>query len=174
MKSKLLFAAFLLCSIHTFAQQLSINETIAYLDKKLNETAELQRTFNDKFTYRPTKMGIGYQAGNRDKLILYYTRTFSDNTTDDLQYIFDPTHISTINISQDSYKDAVGMIAISFVSKTVIYKQKANGNVTDVNKDSFLIPYLNVDPLNFERIKRAFFHLKELYAGKKAPDPFAN
>jgi hypothetical protein len=173
MKTRLLLSFLILASIPSFAQ-LSINETINYIDKKILETADLQRTYNDQYTYTLSGLDFGTDAGNKDKVIMGYNRKFSDNTSDELQYIFDPTHISSVEMSVDSYKDAVGLITVRMIGKTLISKQRINGTVTDTNKEFFTFPYLRTDPLNFERLKKALFHLKELYAAKKGPDPFAN
>ena len=151
-------------------QQLIIEQ----VDKKLKECEDLQRTFNDQYTYIVTELDFGIDAENKDKVILGYNRKFSDGTSDELQYIFNPVHISVLVDKQDNYKDALGMIGMSFMDKTMITKQRTNGKVTDKIGSGFTFPYLKTDPLNFERLKKAFLHLKELYIEKKGLDPFAN
>ena len=173
MKTKLTLAFLMLLSFKGFSQ-LSTNETINYLDKKLAECEDLQRTYNDEYTYIITGLSFGIDGSNASKVILSYNRKFSDGTADELQYIFDPTHISEVVMKEDSYKDAVGMIALRFTGKTMITKQRVNGKVTDTPGDAFTFPYLRTEPINFERFKKALMHLKSLYAAKKGTDPFAN
>ncbi|WP_316766484.1 hypothetical protein [Pedobacter frigiditerrae] len=173
MKAKLILSILLLVSI-TSSAQLTLNETINYIDKKLKETEDLKRTYNDQFTYVLSGLGLGIDGSNKDKVILSYNRKFSDGTSDELQYIFDPTHISDVLLISDTYKDAVGMVNLKFVGETSITKQRINGKVTDTTTSGFTLPYLRTDPLNYERLKKAFILLKQLYAAKKAPDPFAN
>ncbi len=160
-------------SMATFAQ-LSGAETISYIQKKMIETAELRRIFNSSLSYQPVELVFGYDAASKDKLILGYKRKFSNNNSDELQYIFDPSHISSVDLYVDTVAQVVGMVDIKFIGKTVIFRQRTNGEVKDVSQSAFLIPFLKIDPLNFQRLKMALFHLKEIYAGKKGPDPFAN
>lgn len=175
MKFRLLFLAFTLIATTSFAQQLSIDETINYIQKKARETKDLSRTYNDKLTYRISDVGFGRDKENVNKVILQYTRNFSDNTTDKLQYIFDVTHLSSLSLTSDpTTTEVVGMLDMKFVGNSVLLKKSTNGNVEDSNKSSFLMPYFKIDPLNFQRLKLAFDHLKESFAAKKAPDPFAN
>lgn len=175
MKTKLLIFAFTLISTASFAQ-LSVNETINYIQKKLRETKDFTRTFDDKYTYRISEIDFGRDKENANKLILQYTRMFSDKTSDKLQYIFDVTHLSNVSLSTSdaTTEEVIGMINLSFVGNTVLFKKLNQGSMDESNKTSFLMPFFRVDPLNFERLKKAFFHLKETYAGMKAPDPFAN
>ena len=173
MKTRLILSFLLLFSLKSFGQ-LTLSETINYIDKKLKETTDLKRTYNDQYTYILSGLGLGIDASNKDKVILSYNRKFSDGNSDELQYIFDPTHISTVVIKTDTYKDAVGMIGLNFIGETSITKQRSSGKVTDHITTGFTLPYLRTDPLNFERMKKAFMLLKQLYEAKKAPDPFAN
>jgi hypothetical protein len=172
MKFKLLLAFLLLLSIQGFSQ-LSEQGTINYIDDKMNECADLRYTVSSTSYYRLAKIEFGLLKNDNAKLILNITQNYSDNTIEDVQYIFDPTHISSISYITAS-NDAIDLIAVQTTGKTVIKIVKKSGTFTESNENYFIVPYLNVDPLNKERIKKAFLLLKKYYVAKKGNDPFAN
>jgi len=172
MKIKLTLLFLLLFSIKSFAQ-LSLSETISYIDNKLKETADLKRTYNSQYTYILSGLKFSTHSTNKNKVVLSFNRAFSDNTSDELQYIFDPTHISEVTIKSDTNTEAVGMMVVRFVGETVIDRQKAT-KLTETTTKSFTFPYLRTDKLNAERLIKAFLLLKDLYNAKKSPDPFLN
>jgi len=165
---------FLLLSSIQGRAQLNTRETVEYIDQRFKYLTNLQRTYYPGLSYRLSDLAIGADARNMAKIIIGYTRNNSDKTVEDLQYVFDPTHITTITASSDASDDTIGLIEIKFLGNTVLAKSRKLGEVTDTNKTSFIFPYLRTEPLEFERIKAAFLNLKKLYSLKKTPDPFAN
>jgi hypothetical protein len=172
MKFKLLLSFLLLLSLQGFSQ-LSQQATINYIDDKMNECADLRYTTSSTSFYRLAKIDFALLKDDNSKLIVNITQNNSDNTVDEIQYIFDPTHISSISYITAS-NDAVDLIAVQTTGKTVIKIIKKSGSFTESNENYFIVPYLNVDPLNKERIKKAFLLLKKYYVAKKGNDPFAN
>lgn len=172
---KITFLTFLILPFFAFKSfgQLSLSETINYIDNKLKETSDLKRTYNAQYTYILSGLKFSTYATNKNKVSLSFSRAFSDNTKDELQYIFDPTHISEITIGSDANTEAVGMLILNFIGQTVIYRQKGS-KLTEITTSSVTFPYLKTDKLNAERLIKAFLLLKDLYKAKKGPDPFVN
>lgn len=172
MKIKLAFFFLLFLSLKSSAQ-LSLSETISYIDNKLKETADLKRTYNSQYTYILSGLKFSTYPANKNKVMLSFSRAFSDNTSDELQYIFDPTHISEVAIKSDTNTEAVGMMVVRFIGETAIDRQKTS-KLTETTTTSFTFPYLRTDKLNAERLIKAFLLLRDLYKAKKTPDPFLN
>lgn len=153
--------------------QLSLSETINYIDNKLKETSDLKRTYSSQYTYILSGLKFSAYAGNKNKVVLSYNRAFSDNTNDEFQYIFDPTHLSDVTIKSVADEDAVGLLLLNFNKETVIQRQKSN-KLNETTKNVLPFPYLKTDKLNAERLTKAFLLLKDLYKAKKGADPFAS
>lgn len=172
---KIIRLAFLILPFFAFKSfgQLSLTETITYLDNKLKETSDLKRTYSSQYTYILSGLKFSAYAGNKNKVELSYKRAFSDNTNDEFKYIFDPTDISEITVKSVADEDAVGLLLLNFTKETVIEKQKSD-KLKERTKNVLPFPYLKTDKLNAERLTKAFLLLKDLYKAKKGSDPFAS
>ena len=172
MKFKLLFLFFIFTSVGSFAQ-LSIDGTLIYLTEKTNECADLKSTYNNPLYYRMTDLRLAYNSGDPTKIIFEITKMYSTGSKEEEQYIFDPSQIKSFSYTTNSL-DAVDFITLQMIGSTVVVTKKQDGAVRVSNASSFKVPYLKVDPLNQERMRKAFLHLRKLYEAKKGTDPFAN
>ena len=174
MKFKLLLSFLLLLSTQVFGQ-LSFDGTVNYIEDKMNECDGLRWTYSSPSFYRYSKLQFGVRSDDKSKLIINLTRTYADESVEEVQYIFDPTHIKTFAYqSNTSELTPTELIYVYMNGSTVIVITKKNGVQTETNSASFVIPYLKYDPLNKERMSMAFLLLKKLAIAKKGSDPFAN
>lgn len=114
----------------------------------------------------------------------YYARTV---------FNFNPSFISKIEIDESSIPtDPVGLIKITLTSKVCtknFYSHGADYNYADNNyecgswlvgedettlEDIVYMAFLQTDPSNFNKIKKALEHLKKLYTEEAEKDPFAD
>lgn len=174
MKIKLLLFFLILFSIKGFGQ-LSFDGTVNYIESKMNECDGLRWTYYTPSFYRYSKLQFGVRADDKSKLVINLTKTYTDDDVEEVQYIFDPTHIKDFSYYTNSTEqNPTELINIQMNGSTVIIVTKKNGTLTETNKTFFSVPYLKLDPLNKERMRQAFLLLKKLAVAKKGSDPFAN
>ncbi len=153
--------------------QLTFNDTVIYLESCASNIENLTKKYDDTYTYRITDIGLGTYKDDPKKLLFEYTRKFSDNTEDKIQFIFNPKYIESYSketeLSTNGFHFATIKLSGNFVLKVV--KQSS---VKDYTQDSFSFPYIAGDPLAFERMKAAFHSLKLKSLVKDTDDPFAN
>lgn len=188
---KKIFLAFFLCIMATVALAQSApskSETLDYIKKRIEETNGYKLTWtngttefiHDVIFY---ETWASYENGKYN--MEYY---YKDNYWYYNNYEFKPEFIISVTEASGNTTSAssVGFIAINFsnslVKKKVLYNYQNGSSFLDkygfsrtMNEDSNVntvyLPYLKQDPTAFERIKKAFMHLKEFYVTK---DPFAN
>ncbi|MFI5453107.1 hypothetical protein ACHMWN_13225 [Pedobacter sp. UC225_61] len=174
MKFKMLFSFLVLFSINGFSQ-LSYDGTIDYIETKMNECDGLRWTYSTPSYYRFSKLEFGVRSDDKSKLIINLTRTYENGTVEDVQYIFDPTHIKGFGYyTHSGEQNPTELIDVQMNGNTAIIINRKNGTQTEKNDWHFYIPYLKLDPLNKERMRQAFLLLKKLAVAKKGSDPFAN
>lgn len=161
------------CSLKGYSQ-LTKSETIKYLNTRIAETKGLVIHYNQERTYTMSNFSLFESTKYKNKLILSYSRTFADGAADQLEYAFDPTHITGFIVPKVNYDDAVGTVQVQFAGLVLITKQTTKGSVRYLDGDKFIVPFLRAEQLNEERVKKALMHLKKLYQDATPLDPFVN
>lgn len=170
-----LFAFLILLSTTSFAQSsLNIDQTIRYIGEKMKECGQLKYTYSNPSRLKFTNLDFSYFAEDKNKIAVILTLNYDSGAKEEIQYIFDPTHIKGFGYYLGATGDPITYIAVQTEGNTVIVKKRGSSGFKETTDWYMKIPFLNVDPLNQERMRKAFLHLKKLYAAKKAPDPFAN
>ena len=167
-------------------------ETIIYLSNKLNEVKE--HSIAEKFGPKPKQFIEGLYINSIDsELDIIEKRTNRINNdhscgdwNKEQSYVFNPNQISEINELHIPNEQSLGYLQIKLISKSVKYRSffemfggRSNCEHWDYNNnnrsftDSIVIPYLKSDPTNFNKLKKAFEHLKKLSA-QSDDDPFSN
>lgn len=173
MKFRLLLFLFIIFT-HKGFSQLSEQATINYIDDKTSECLDLRYTYYNPSFKRITKLEFGLSKADKNMVIFNITYTY-DNTgnKEEMQYEFNPAHIRGFSFLKNSL-DAVEFIQVQMTSKTILIRANKSGTFTETNDNYFNLPYLKIDPLNEERMRKAFLLLKKHYVAKKGSDPFAN
>lgn len=193
---KLLVGLFL-CMVlsSTNAQQaLDKNQTILYIRDKISQTVGNQIIPSQgKINFMHTMQF--YTAGNQVILdyqngLYNYVKLKADNRWCHNFYSFDPAQIIDV-VAEATFtasNSPIGYIKLVFASNSVktekleYYHYSPGVYIVDYNSWKYdvlevgnirnvLIPYLMQDPSSFERLKKAFLHLKKLSV---VIDPFDN
>lgn len=200
MKKQLLIYLLALCSVSSFAQEktaLTKEETINYLSKKAGEVINNKRTASDGYTRYMLEHTIRLSGEN---VVVYFKRSSHlESPRNDCSYYyqenwqtFNPAHIVEIIDESNKSGEVLGAVKIKLISKTgnskfEIVTRKGNGypqasalycdccqsnyQPSIVNPTEYIyITYLSSDPSNFNKIKKALEHLRDLY--KAEDDPF--
>jgi hypothetical protein len=191
--------AYMLQTAHAQKEMLTKEETVNYLNKKIKEIIGYYRTpvgtserlyfWSSEFVNDTKGVKITTQRSN------YVNSSAGDQQSNyNVKYnytTFNPAQISSITLAADQYSsDPVGVITITLTAQTAIDIQTANGygyyrtrndgsvyyydwKETDrkqyyVNQIS--MPYLKSDGTNFDKIRKALEHLRNL--AKAEDDPF--
>ncbi len=173
---KTFFLSCLLCCAALISNaQLTRSETIKYIQDKINDAEFLKRTYDEKFTYNFTELKFKQDPTYIDKIQFSRKRNFSDNTADTQESTFLPQYITSIEKSTEKAGDAVGLMIVNFTAANVAdYFKSTTSNITYSSKRAIHIPYLQGDPLHYERLMKAFLHLKEVSIEALGEDPFVN
>ncbi|MFI5453106.1 hypothetical protein ACHMWN_13220 [Pedobacter sp. UC225_61] len=171
---RIILVFFLFFTFPAFSQQLNKSETIKYLNTRLSETKELEIYYNADRKYTISNTSFYESSKYKNKVVLSYTRNFLDGFVDQLEYIFDPLHISSLGTPPTTYNEAVGKMPITLIGQTLIVKQTTNGKIKYSDQNTVYFPFLRSEKLNTERVQKAFLHLKKLYQDTKPLDPFLN
>lgn len=174
MKFRLLAFLVLLSTASLAQNSLNIDQTLNYISEKMKECDQLKFTYYNPSRLKFSNLEFGYLAEDKNKIVANLTLTYDSGSIEEIQYIFNPTHIKGFSHYLGLKEDPVNYIAVQTEGNTIIVKKRSNGSFKETTDWYMKIPYLNVDPLNQERMRKAFLHLKKLYTAKKAPDPFAN
>lgn len=179
---------------------LTKEETINYINKKSNECEEHTRTIigTGGIAYTMHYWDLQVSLSN-DKVVLYSkSSNYSNSSTGDKNcsdyftrvttQTFNPAHIVSITDGATNKNEPLGSVIIKLVSKTGVANQQVhkytwnNGNGTcsrwgSVGDDTYSVNeiglgFLQSDPTNFNKIKKALEHLKALY--KAEDDPFGD
>jgi len=138
---------------------LTKGETISYLDKKIKEAIGHSWTNNNGSIGKISSATvIQTTRGVKIEFKVDYQRTYS--------YEFNPKLISSIGDHTNRTSSPVNEIYINLKGNVCIYYN--NGQTSSVAYSNF--PYLKADPDNFQKISKAFNHLKALLAAED--DPF--
>jgi len=194
MKKEIFLYLLLLTSFSSFAQEktmLTKEETINYINKKLKECEGHFRTpdgsaFTGGVAKKMHYTSLSFNAdGDRVSLSInssnyserkYTSDYFERYTTQQ----FNPSQILSITEGASDKSEPLGIIIIKFISNSCISKQNVywygsdgfgnhDGTKTFSVKESGLV-FLSADPSNFNKIKKALEHLRDMY--KAGDDPF--
>jgi len=163
-----------LCLMASFAAnaQLTKVQTYEYLRSKFAETVDITIPLNSQLTYTVNKIKCMVDPISSRRVILNFERAFSNNTSDVVEYSFDPTHIAEVTTSPTS-ASSISYINLKFNPKTLVTKRIGTETIF-ISGQVLSVPYLSADKLNAERLQKAFMHLKKLYEESKGKDPFVN
>lgn len=163
------------CSVLISNAQLTRSETIKYIHDKINDTEFLKRTYDSQFTYTLTDLSFKTSTTYPNKIVLAYKRNFSDNTSDFQEYTFLPQYISSFEKYTEKAGDAVGLMKVVFTGANVgDYFKSTNSNIKYSSNNFLIIPYLQGDPIHYERLTKALQHLKTISLEILGNDPFVN
>ena len=173
-------------------KELTKEETVTYLNKKLDEVQEQWIVENNGSKQFIKWINVKNQDSELSISDNRENRITNDHTCGDWEkeqsYDFNPAQISEITDSTLKTEQPLGYVQIKLIAKTaksrmvfkVIYTRDDGSNRTcnywknDTDNRDFseyvFIPYLKTDPSNFNKIKKAFEHLKKLSAA--SDDPF--
>jgi hypothetical protein len=172
MKFRLLLIILISFSFRSVAQ-LSTDETIIYIEDKINECADLTHTYESPKYYRINNLRFGYSSTEKNKLVFQITKFWSIGAKTTTQYIFDPSQINSFFDFSNAH-DAIYFLSVDMIGATVIVRTEQNGTLKETNSSSFKIPFLKFNTLDSQRLRKALLHLKKIYTAKKGADPFAN
>ena len=187
-----LFTLLLLLLMHdSFSQgaTLTKGETIAYLQRKLDETTQFEmrkvekpeilkgekltiiRTFENPVISINENNIVTIQFTEKEKWKyrqdgIDYDQDREDKTVRK-SISFNPSAIKSISVGNVHTESDIDLIFITFS-----YKFPAKYNEISCQSDLLEIPYYNADPQNGSRIEKAFLHLKDLITAEG--DPFDN
>jgi hypothetical protein len=180
---KYLFICFLsVLNVCAFSQNAALtkDETISYINKKVAEATDhaiqlktMSLTIADASFSKASKEGY---------VTLTYKRIGDTQWQDDYRtVVFNPAHIVSIVAEGDEVRTTspVSNVIIKLVGKTASYNRRTRnhgesywGSSTDESLSSVNIPFLQSDPANFGKLKKALEYLKTLC--KAEDDPFGN
>lgn len=150
-------------------EMLTKEETINYLNKKLQETDGRDRIESDGRSYRYSNLSFLIKG---DNIELKYKETRPDPMWPSAYetFLFNPGDITRVSLFGKKLT-GVGEIWIGFSSKTARRSCcSATANLSDV--DYAYLPYFAGAPDNFLKIEKALLHLRNL--AKAEDDPFGN
>ena len=167
-------------------------ETIIYLRNKLNEVKE--HWIAEKHGTKQKQFIEGLYINSLDSELDILEKRKNRKTNDhncgdwnrERSYVFNPNQISGISELLIPDEQSLGYLQIKLISKSVKYRYffeifggRSNCEHWDYNNnnrtftDSIVIPFLKSDPTNFNKLKKAFEHLKKLSA-QSDDDTFGN
>lgn len=154
----LLFALFV-TQLNAQTPTLTKGETISYLDKKIKESIGHSWTNNNGTIGKISSASVSQtEKGIRIEFKIDYQRL--------VNYDFNPKLISSITEYTNGTSSPINEILLSLKGKVCIHYN--NGQTNSVAFANF--PYLKADVDNFQKISKAFNHLKALLAAED--DPF--
>ncbi|MCW3074542.1 MAG: hypothetical protein JWP69_1611 [Flaviaesturariibacter sp.] len=178
----LLIAVWLFLSVQAQeGRQLTKAETVNYLEKKFKETEGLKRrlrlpiaSYSEDKAKRSCPIDDFVIALTGCTATISFTNNCSNYTFNSKGYTykFDPKDIRKIEIYNDS-----SFVASSPIESLKIYFNGSSVRYTCSDCDTraievMTLPYFKGDGKNFDKIRKAFFHLSSLC--KAEDDPFGN
>lgn len=154
-------------------------ETISFLNRKVEDTQSL-KFFLDGRTrvLRTAKFGASTTGGVEYSSIANSLPSVCDKQTLIKVTTFNPAQIASVSETTSIQSEALGFASVKMTAKAVkqtnIVMQNVNrsptGECTSYNEvknsteivGDFMFAYIKSDPANFERIKKALFHLRDL------------
>lgn len=172
MKTRLLLLAVLIAvscvSAAAQKEMLTKEETVNYLNKKLQEVDGRDLLRSDNLPYRYSDVSFKISG---DNVVLKYNGTLQGRTWCTSTCIFNPGHIARLAVYDSSAESPVKVIQIQFPAKTGRHSSCLSGaGLVDV--DHAALPFFGTMPDNFSRIEKALLHLRDL--AKAEEDPFGN
>ncbi|MHC1774163.1 MAG: hypothetical protein AB9834_02000 [Lentimicrobium sp.] len=178
-----LFFGLLITMFNASAQEEpSLEVTYAYINKKAQEANGHYRYHLNiagkesiKFIY--TDISVGHIAKTNEIQIKYIRNSQNiDYTNAIVIYEFKPIHIQSIEMSKRALNDPVGLIVIKLSGKTgkqssEFEERLVQDRFEQNSSDEMLLPFLQSDTENFNKIKKALEHLKVLSKDEEF-DPF--
>lgn len=155
----LLIPVLIAAQLHAQTPTLTKGETISYLNKKIKETIGHQWSNNNGSIGSVTSCTVS----QTEKGIKIEFRISSQRL---LSYEFNPKLISSITEYANGTSSPINEIRISLRGNVCIYYNDGSTSSTSYAN----MPYLKADPDNFQKISKAFNHLKALLAAED--DPF--
>ncbi|HCL04537.1 MAG TPA: hypothetical protein DHW64_00535 [Chitinophagaceae bacterium] len=151
--------SFFVSQLHAQTPTLTKGETISYLDKKIKESIGHNWTNNNGTIGKISSASvIQTEKGIKIEFRIDYQRTIS--------YEFNPKLISSVTEYTNGTSSPVNEIRLSLNGNVCIHYN--NGQTNSVSYGN--LPYLKADADNFQKISKAFNHLKALLAAED--DPF--
>ncbi len=168
MKKIFFLTALFTVSISVFAQDVTLtkDETISYLDKKIKAIIGQPEPFCSNCTGR--KMRNAYIKETGGLIEVYFSYDISDGRSYSATYRFNPKYIRDIDLF--TTKSTVRTINIFIPNNSSMKTTSDSEGFWNEKNMKFL--FLDNDPENFNRIKKAFLYLKDLYNAEA--DPFDN
>jgi len=166
MKKQLFVILLTLFSISAISQTntlLSKEETINYINKKVQEAIGHERIWGSKGSSEKV-LECGFKKIYSGENIKY---EYKDGPYS-FVVEFNPAHIKTLQDITVNGNKIVGNILIVLIGQTA--KSTESGKLESVNYITMV--YLKSDPDNYNRISKALLHLRDLY--KAEDDPFDN
>jgi len=173
----LVFIAFAL-SFNSYSQDVTLTkgETIQYLDKIVKQT--VGQTFKTSYGFLGNSGTIGevkeaYIKETSTGIEVFYEIKGSFIWQRKLK--FHPKYIKTIINHKNNLSSTVNGVDITLIGNLCNYEYYARdygGVVGSGTVAQLSIIFLQEDPKNFERLKKALLHLQALY--KAEDDPFDN
>ncbi len=160
----LLSFIFITISVEVYSQNsnLTKGQTIEYLNKKIKEVAGLQSFISGQnYPDNLRSFGVSMQD-NRIEIYHTYPNSYSSEI-----YKFNPRFIEKVEMPGFMSKDSVTSI-INLALKDPIASYTGTSGQYVTRYVSF--PFMYSDRSNFEKIKKALFHLKALMEAEE--DPF--
>lgn len=153
--------------------QVSYEDTMVYLINTFKDLEKLSKKYNDQYTYYISDLEFGPYAIDKNRISFTFKRNFSDNTSDKIQVIFNPKHISVVNKPVEKSTDGFHFAEIKLTGQLAL-KLLIQSSIKETSEGLVSIPYIAGDSKAFARIKAAFENLKLIALVRDSQDPFAN
>ena len=135
-----------------------------------DENIRKHNEYTSKYNLSLTGNKITYSIVSTNQKLQQSRNDLSVVTTD---YLFNPGNIASIEISETTLQKGVSAMEILFHGEVVrITRTYNDGIVKKWMMSSVLFYFDNTEPQNFNRLKNAFLHLKDLITAEG--DPFDN
>ncbi len=162
----LLLILFVLGSFSVNAQQQTKEQTIAYINKQLIQSNDLETytsTKNFKTIIKSAKFSI--DTGNIVVLNITREMTYGKKNISISKLSFNPADIVAIALtSENPNKAGMGYFSVIFNDNGVKAESTLNGVKGDINVDSsFSVHFFQKDKELFNQLKKAFLTLRDLY-----------
>ncbi|WP_448697575.1 hypothetical protein ACFGVR_12780 [Mucilaginibacter sp. AW1-3] len=182
MKKHLLICLLSVVTMGASAQNAALtkDETISYINKKVVEATDHAIQFTNMSL---TIIDASFSKASKEGYItLTYKRIGDSQWQDDYRtVVFNPAHIVNIVAEGDEVRTTspVSNVVLKLVGKTASYTRRVRNHgayywqsPTEESLSSINVPFLQSDPTNFGKLKKALEYLKTLC--KAEDDPFAN
>lgn len=160
----------------------SLEVTYAYINKKAQEANghyryHMDYTETESAKYIYSDISVSHIPKTNEIQIKYNRISQKEGfNSDKWHFEFKPIHIQSIEIAKRALNDPVGIIVIKLNGKTgkesIEFEERLVKDRFEQNSsDEMLLPFLQSDTDNFNKIKKALEHLKVL-SKEEEFDPF--